>query len=131
MDASFPRHTNGLQARSGEQSLEELHIGQCGGLIKQVALVREVETEFVHQDSEKRYAVGGGPDADCEMAVRAKNAPPLLERSDRVDPSACTNAICGENGGFAGARRHVKNPVTQSDAGLAEQSWDVQPGPSP
>ena len=48
MDASFPRHTNGLQARSREQSVEDLHIGQCGGLIKHVTLVREVETEFVH-----------------------------------------------------------------------------------
>ena len=63
MCAALPRDTNGFQPRSSEQSLERVAIGQGRRLIQDGSLIREVATEFVHEDAKERHMLGCSPDA--------------------------------------------------------------------
>src|ERR1700681_1454897 len=63
MCAGLPRQPNRGEPRSREKSLERVAIGQGRRLIQDISLIREVATEFVHEDAEERHMLGGSPDA--------------------------------------------------------------------
>ena len=63
MRAGLPREPNRSEPRSSEKSLERVAIGQGRRLIQDISLIREVATEFVHEDAKERHMVGGSPDA--------------------------------------------------------------------
>jgi hypothetical protein len=79
MCATLSRETNRFQLRPREQSFERVGIGESRGLVQESPLLREVATEFVHEDPEERHAFGRGPDADCKSTASTQNASPFSQ----------------------------------------------------